>query len=1037
MNLASFAIQKRLVSALLTLLILASGYYAYTHLPRFEDPEFIIRSAQIITPYPGASAIEVEQEVTDVIENALQQLQGLKEVKSVSSVGLSEVTVEFTIAAAKTRSALSQKFTQLRAKISDSAGSLPPGAITPTVYDDYGDVFALYYAVTGEGYSLPEIVDYVEGLQKSLVLVPGVSKIQLIGVPDEVIYVDYKTSQLTTLGLSSQAVAQVLEGQSSVVSAGSVDAGTNRLTIRPTSAVASVEAIGDIVISGGQEGRTFRLRDIAQISRGIKEPPQKRLFRNGQPAIGMGISNTTGGNVVNMGEAVNARIAELEAQRPLGIELTAISDQSVSVRASVADFVVNVMLALAIVVGTLLIFMGLRSGLLMGAILLITVAGTLFGMYAYGLDMQRISLGALIIALGMLVDNAIVVVEGTLVRVKEGEDAASASEAVVEKTKWPLLGGTIVGILAFSAIGFSPDNTGEYAGSLFWTIAISLLFSWLVAIWLTPYLCTIFLKASKDDAEREIREHVILRGYRSFLVLCLKLRWVTVGVVVLLFVSAIGSFGLVKKGFFPVSTRAQFVVDYTLPEGTRFDRTQEDVAQIGEWVRGLGGVTGTNAIIGSGHLRFMLTYSSENTSPAYGQILVDVNSWEDISELQTQIQDHLNANYPAAISKVWKFVLGPGGGSLIEARFLGKDPVVLRGLAEKTKAIFTQAGAISVKDDWRGQAQVVRPILNEQNTRRVGLTQGDISRAIAERFEGSRIGIYRDGDDLLPIIFRPVLNDRSDLAQIRDVQIFSSVAGRYIPITQVVERFETVFENAKLRRFNRSLAIMAQADPPPGEDASAIFNEVRPIVEAIDLPEGYELVWRGEYGNSQDANAGLASTLPFGFGAMVVVVLLLFNAIRQPLIIFLTVPLAVIGVVYGLIALDTPMEFMAILGVLSLTGMMIKNAIVLIDQTDADIADGKPRLQAIMDAAVSRVRPVSLGVLTTVLGVVPLLWDPFFRSLAVVVITGLSFATVLTLVIVPVLYAIFFRVKENEGAIGSALEVQATSDEVPAELGKA
>jgi len=868
MNLAKFAIEKRVVSALLTLLILAAGYFAYNKLPRFEDPEFVIRQAQIITPYSGASASEVEQEVTDVIENALQQLQGVKEIKSVSSPGLSEVTIEFTIAAAKTRRDLNQKFAQLRAKITDSANRLPPGAGPATVYDDFGDVFALYFAIAGDGYSLPEIHTYAKSLQKELVLVPGVSKIQLTGVPQEVIYIEYKPSKLVTLGLSSGQIAQVIKGQNLVTSAGSVDAGSTRLTILPTAAVSSLKSIEELIITDAKSGRSFRIKDIATVRRGLKEPSRKLLYRNGKPAIGLGISNTTGGNVVNMGDAVNKRIVELASQRPLGMELAAISDQSVSVRAAVADFVVNVMLALAIVVGTLLVFMGLRSGILMGAILLITVAGTLFGMYIYGLDMQRISLGALIIALGMLVDNAIVVVDGTLVRVEAGENPAEASIAVVEKTKWPLLGGTVVGFLAFSAIGFSPDNTGEYAGSLFWTITIALLFSWLIAIWLTPYLCTLLLKPAKaGNADK--KEHTILRAYRSFLKLALKFRWITVGLVVALFVSAIASFSLVKPGFFPDSTRNQFVIDYSLPEGTSIAQTEKDILAISQWVRKLDGVTGSNTAVGSGHVRFQLTYTSESASAAYSQILVDVDSYLQIDDMLPVIQSHIEQNYPNATSKVWKFVNGPGGGSKIEARFAGPDPVILRQLSEQAKSVYFAAGAASVKDNWRGMVKIVRPKINEQNARRAGLSQSDISKAIAELFQGSAIGVYREKDTLLSIIFRPYKEDRNDISRIREVQIFSSILGRYVPITQVVDSFDVVFENAKLHRYNRSLAIMAQADPAPGTDLNKLFGIVRPKIDAIELPKGYSLEWRGQYGNAQDGNAGLASTLPFGFGAMI------------------------------------------------------------------------------------------------------------------------------------------------------------------------
>ena len=1013
MNLAKFAIEKRVVSALLTLLILLGGYLAYTLLPRFEDPEFIVRQVKIITPYEGASAAEVADEVTDVIENAVQQLQGIKEVKSESSIGLSDVTLEFTIASTKTRPQLYQKFAQLRAKILDISNQLPPGANAPIVFDDFGDVYALYFAITGDGYSLAEIKTYAKSLQKDLVLVPGVSKVLLTGDPEEVIYVEYAPSKLAQLGFSSGQVAQLIEGQNLVTSAGSVDAGNTRLTIRPSSAVSSLNSIEDLVIVSPESGNSFRLKDIATVIRGYKEPETKLLYRNGKPAIGIGISNTIGGNVVNMGDAVNARIAELENLRPLGIELSVISDQSVSVRTSVNDFIINVVVALAIVVGTLLVFMGLRSGLLMGGILLVTVAGTLIGMYFYGIDLQRISLGALIIALGMLVDNAIVVVDGTLVRMQKGESPKDASIAVVEQTKWPLLGGTIVGFLAFSAIGFSPDNTGEYAGSLFWTITISLLFSWVIAIWLTPYLCTVFLKPQMISSSVK-KEHLVLRIYRTILRVFLRFRWVTLFLVMALFASALFNFSKVEQGFFPTSPRAQFIIDYTLPEGTTFAKTDADIKEISEWVRKLEGVTGTNETVGGGHLRFILIYEAENGNAAYGQILVDVEETSQIDGIMPDIQNYLADNYPNAIAKVWKFILGPGGGSLIQARFTGKDPVILRELAEQTKSIYSQQGAISIKDNWRSMVKVVRPKINEQNARRVGLSQGDISKAIDEFFNGTTVGVYREADELRRIIFRPSGDKRNDIKNIREIKIFSQISGRYIPITQVVDNFDVVFENSKLQRYNRSLAIMAESDPAPGKDINDLFNRIRTEVEAIQLPDGYKLEWRGQYGNGKDADAGLASTFPFGFGTMIIVVFLLFNAFKQPIIIYLTVPLAIVGVVYGLIYTGTSMEFMAILGMLSLTGMLIKNAIVLIDQTDSEIAEGKARMSAVVDAAVSRVRPVSLGVLTTVLGVVPLLYDPFFKSLAVVIICGLSFATILTLIIVPTLYAIFFNISRDE-----------------------
>lgn len=1014
MDLARFAIEKRLISAVASILILVAGYFAYTALPRFEDPEFIIRQAQIITPYPGASAEEVAEEVTEVVENALQELQGVDEVRSVSSPGLSNVSVEFTIASTKDYDALYQRFAQLRAKVDDAQSDLPPNALSSIVYDDFGDVFALYFAVIGDGYSLTELHEYAKDLQRDLVTVDGVSKIVLSGVQEEVIYVEYAPARLIELGLAPTQIADILKGQNLVSPAGSIVAGHTRLALRPLSAVDSLDAIGAQLITNPQTGTSFRLSDIASISRGLEDPATTSLYRDGQPAIGIGISNTIGGNVVNMGEAVKERMNQLISERPIGMDVVAISDQSSSVKTSVADFVMNVVLALIIVVGVLLVFMGLRSGILMGGILLVTVAGTLMGMYLYGLDMQRISLGALIIALGMLVDNAIVVVEGTLVRVQAGEEPRAASMAVVNQTKWPLLGGTVVGFLAFSPVGFSPDNTGEYAGSLFWTIAIALLFSWLVAIWLTPYFCTLMLKSGKAEAKGE---NAVLRGYRSILGKAIRIRFITIVIVLALFGSALAMFSQVPAGFFPSSTRNQFVVDYFLPLGTDIEQTRKDLLRIEEFARTLDGVTGTNLSVGGGHTRFMLTYESEDASPSYGQVLVDVEDYSQIADLRAVLQDWVNVEYPNSAAKVWTFVLGPGGGSKIEARFVGPDVSVLRDLSEQAKRIMAEAGAIAIKDDWREQMQVIRPVINETNARRLGLTQGEIANALYTHLRGANIGTFREGDELRPIVMRPVETARNEVGALRDVQIFSQVTGRYIPISQVVDSFDLVFEAGNLRRIDRKLAITAQSDNAPGVLSGDLFDAVRSPIEAIDLPPGYTLEWKGEFGNSTEANAGLAATMPLGFGAMILVVIFLFNALRQPLIIWLTVPLALIGVIWGLALTNTPLEFMAILGVLSLTGMLIKNAIVLLDETDSQIGAGKARMDAVVDAAVSRVRPVSLGVLTTVLGVMPLLWDPFFKSLAVVIIAGLSFATILTLIVVPVLYTMFFRVTSDESAV--------------------
>ena len=1021
MDLAQLAINKRVVSALVTLLVLIGGYVSYNLLPRFEDPEFIIRQAQIITPYPGATSLTVAEEVTDVLENNLQQLEGVKEIRSISTPGLSEITIEFEIYASPDRNTLNQRFTQLRAKVDNARASLPPNAGTPVVYDDYGDVYGIYYAITGEGYSLTELYEYAKEIQKALVLVDGVSKVALQGAPQQVIYVEYSPARLSQLGISSGQLAQVLEGQNLVTTSGEAVMGNERIRIRPDMAIDSVETIEALRITNAANGASYRLGDIADVWRGPEDPLGVRLFADGKPAIGLGISNVRGGNVVEMGNAVKQRFAELEAEgtRPLGIELKSISDQSISVKVSVDGFVQNVVVALVIVAGTLLVFMGLHSGLLMGAVLLVTVAGTLLGMYLWGLDMQRISLGALIIALGMLVDNAIVVVEGTLVRIQRGESIAKAASTVVDQTKWPLLGGTIVGIVAFSPIGFSPDNTGEFAGSLFWTILIALLFSWLVAVWLTPYYCLLAFKGmvrKKNDSQpaKPYRENVLLQGFRQFIQVAIRLRWLTVTLVFLLFASAIYSFPAVPKGFFPASDRAQFAIDYYLPTDTDSSKTIEDIRAISDWVREQDHVTGTTSAVGGGHIRFMLTYSSASREASYGQILVDTETPEYIDGLIAKTREYLTESYPDSDIKVWRFILGPSSGSKIEARFSGPDLAELRRLSQQARIIFAEEGGRAIRDDWRSPVKTIQPIVNEVSARRVGLSSADIADALQEHFSGVAIGVLRENDELRRIVFRPGAEYRASPDDLRSVMIFSPAIGQAIPISQVIDGYEIVFDDYKIRRLDRAITITAMADPTDGVNANDLYQRIRPRVDALELPVGYTLEWRGEAGNSADAQKGLGATMPLGFLAMIIVVVLLFDAVRQPLVIWLAVPLALIGIVYGLIIMHSPMDFMAILGSLSLIGMMIKNAIVLVDETDVQIAKGRPRMTAVVDAAVSRVRPVVLGMLTTVLGVTPLLADPFFKSLAVVIIFGLSFATLLTLVFVPVLYTIFFRIRGSE-----------------------
>nr|WP_086939609.1 efflux RND transporter permease subunit [Thaumasiovibrio occultus] len=1015
MSIARFAMLKSTTMWVCIALILFGGYLSYLKLGRFEDPEFIIRQAMVVTQYPGATAQEVADEVTDVIEGAVQQLQELDEVKSVSKPGRSEVTVEIKMEFSKDKDALDQVWDKLRRKITDATRMLPPGAGPVIVNDDFADTYAQFYAVTGEGYTDRQLQEYVDLLRRELALVPGVAKTAALGLKQPRIFVEISRERLSQFGVSSQQIYQVLQQQNQVSVAGDFNAGDMRIPVIPAAAVADYHALENLQIGFGSDGTILRLSDIATISRGYQEPASLLMTYDGKRAIGLGVSNVAGGNVVEMGDAVKARLAELDGMRPVGMELHPISLQSDSVRSSVANFVDNLIAAVAIVFVVLLVFMGLRSGLIIGFVLLLTVAGTLIIMLLDDIAMQRISLGALIIALGMLVDNAIVVTDGVIVKLQQGEDRREAIESVVQSTIWPLLGGTVVGILAFSAIGLSPSDMGEYAGSLFWVVLYSMALSWLFAVTVTPLLCDQFLRVKVTEGEQ--KAGIILRSYQGMLLWVLRHRKLTALALIAMLMGGLYGAKAVPPGFMPDSPRPQFVVDMSLPQGTDIETTAAILDQMRADVAAKDGVTHIASFAGGGALRFMLTYAPEPPNTAYGQLLIDVDDHTIIPALLEELQTELTANYPQASVKVWKFMLGRGGGKKIEVGFRGPDSTVLRELAEQAKAMMlADSNLIAVQDDWRQQVPVVRPQFNESNMQQLGLTQQDVNAALAQALSGRSVGVFREGNDLIPIVVRAPEAERDNARVIENTEVFSSKTGTWIPLSQLVTNLDLVWQDAMIRRIDRVPTIMVQADPAPGVVTNDAFNTIKQQIETIELPPGYSLTWYGEYKASKEANEGLVTSAPYGFSAMILAVVFMFNALRQPLVIWLTAPLAVIGVVVGLVAFQTPFEFMAILGFLSLIGMMVKNAIVLVDQADQEIKEGREPFDAIVHSALSRARPVVLGALTTIMGVAPLLLDPFFKSMAVTIMFGLLFATALTLVVIPLLYAALFRIKTPQDA---------------------
>lgn len=1060
MNIAEYSIHKTTITLVLTVILTGAGLFAYSGLGRLEDPEFTIKDALIMTPYPGATAEEVEKEVSNVIEKAAQELGQLDEVKSMSQRGLSIVTA--TIKDKYDKTSLPQVWDEMRRKVGDNQQYLPPGAGPSLVNDDFGDVYGVYIALTGDRNTYSELKDTANFLRRELLQVQDVKRVIFWGDQPEAVYVEMQREKLANLGVSQQQIYDALKAKNLVANAGRVKVGAEYLSISPTGEFKSEKDFENLLISDPGSEQQIYLGDVATIKRGYLDPPStilrhsgKTFQRDGTPlvgtelesadlsapdissatmigerALGIAISTVPGGNVVTMGQALEKRIRELLPQLPLGMNLHVISNQADSVAKSVDGFMANLIASVIIVIVVLLFFMGLKSGLLIGAVLFITISASFIVMGYYEIMLERISLGALIIALGMLVDNAIVVTEGMKVRIEGGENKIKAAGEVVSQNQYPLLGATFISVIAFAPIGLSQDSTGEYCRSLFQVLLISLLMSWLTAVTVTPLLCVMFFKNTSSGAEGESSDpygSFIFRFYKACLEAAIRLRWITVAVVLVMFFASLYGFGFLKKSFFPPSTRPQLMVELWLPEGTHILETEKTAAELEQFLMSLENSASVDTHLGNGAPRFLLTYAPEKTNTAYALLLLTVYDAQQIDSMAADIDTWFRDNLTHGMGYTKKFMLGPGEGGKIQIEFSGPDPDALRSLTQQAMEVLEKdGGSKGLRHNWRDRVKVVQPVLAETQARRAGIDRTEVALALEAAFEGTRVGLYREGttpqeDRIIPIISRPPPEERGDIENINDLLIYSPAADQMIPLRQVISGFNTVYEDQIIWRFNREPTITIHCDPSKGE-ASELLSRVKDEIEAIvparvaagELPPNYVMRWAGEYADSARAQAALAGKVPMFVVIMILIVIMLFNNLRQPLIIWLTVPLALIGVVAGLLLFDQPFGFMAMLGTMSLSGMLIKNSIVLIDQININLESGMKYYDAIIDSGVSRMRPVMMAAATTVLGLAPLLADAFFVAMAVAVMFGLTFATILTLIFVPVLVTIFYRVRKGD-----------------------
>jgi len=1017
MDLARYAICKPVNIWVLVLICLIGGIVAFFEMGRLEDPEFTIKEAIVTVQYPGATALEVEQEVTEPLESAIQELSEVKEIRSRSMIGQAEIRVE--IQDRYSGEQLDQIWDQLRSKVEDARQKLPPGLDPPLVNDDFGDVYGIFFALTGDGLTLEELHEVAKDLRRGLITADGVGQVEIAGVRPERILVQVDQARLAALRLSPRELVAALTDADAAVEAGGVRAGEFFVHLRPTGAFDSLDALRALPVGQGEQ--SVDLGSIATLKRDYAERPRQIIRHNGEPALTLGISGISGSNIVEVGRSVEAQLQSMQRLMPLGAELHPLYQQHSIVNESVNSFALNVFLSVAIVVGVLCLAMGVRAGLIIGAVLFLTVLGTLLLMWLGGIELERISLGALIIAMGMLVDNAVVICDGMLIQKQRGMSILESSQKILQQTQWSLLGATIIGILAFAGIGLSQDTTGEFLFSLFYVIASSLLLSWLLALLVVPLFGHYLLERKGDDNDNDETDPddaysgPIYNRYRRIAGGVLARPWLTLGILVVLTVLSVLGFTRVPQSFFPPSSTPIFYVNLFLPQGTHIRETSRTAEDVEGYLKQLDGVTDVSTFVGAGASRFMLTYAPEQPNPALMHFLVRTKNAEVIAGLVREVNQTLPGRYPSADAAAAQFMFGPNAEAKLEARISGPDIEELRRLSAEGQQILHEQGEVfNIRDDWRSPVPVLRPRLALDRLADAGLTRQQVAQALSVASEGQQVSVFRDRDELIPILLRATPEDRVEPGDLMQRLIWSPASRSYVPLAQVADGIEATTEESMIRRYGRERTIAVRAEPRDGENTNVAFERIRPLIQDIELPPGYSLEWGGDHEQSTEAQQALASTLALPYLAMVLVTVLLFAKVRQPLMIWLVVPMALCGVTLGLLVTGQPFGFMALLGLLSLTGMLIKNAVVLVDEIDRQIADDVPRLTAIIEASASRLRPVMMAAGTTVLGMVPLLFDPFFANMAVTIMGGLGFATLLTLLAVPCLYLLFMRVKPEE-----------------------
>lgn len=1043
MDISKWAFHNRNLIYFLVAVLLLGGAYSCYQMSKLEDPEIKVKLAMVVTTYPGASAHQVELEVTDVLEKNIRTMGNIDNIESYSYNDLSLIQVE--LLSTVPNADVEQCWDMLRRKVNDTRTSLPEGVSTPIVKDDFGNVYGMFYALTGDGLTDRELSDYAELIKREINELEGVDRIELYGRRSECINISLMQDRMANLGVKPAEVLATLNGQNKTTYTGYYDNGDNRIRVTVNDKFKTVEDIGKMLIQG-HDNDQLRLRDIAQIEKGYEEPTRNEMFYDRERALGILIAASSGADIVKVGHAVESTLAQIKTDRlPAGVEYHKIFYQPERVGSSLGTFVINLIESVIIVVLILMIAMGFKSGIIIGISLVITVFGSFLFLYSAGGTMQRVSLAAFVLAMGMLVDNAIVIIDGILVDLKAGKNRMEAMTAIGRQTAMPLLGATLIAIIAFLPIYMSPDTAGVYTRDLFIVLAVSLLLSWVLALVHVPLMANRRLHPATDDdvesTDKRVYKGQIYAALRTALRFGLAHRWSFVFTMIGLLLLSVFGYRYMRQGFFPDMVYDQLYMEYKLPEGNNYTRVAHDLEEIETYLKSRKEITHVTTSVGGTPGRYNLVRSVANPSLSYGELIIDFTSPETLVENMDEIQTYLSEAYPDAYVKLKRYNL-MFKKYPIEAQFLGPDPAILHQLADSARTIMESTPEVClITTDWESQIPVLTIEYDQPAARALGLSRNDVSLSLLTATSGIPIGSFYEGIHRNNIYLKCLDEKGQPIENLGNAQVFSSLpslngllneemmvklkAGTLskedlvesvmgsTPLKQISKGVDIRWEDPVVPRYNGQRSQRVQCSPAPGIETEKARLAIAEKIEQIELPDGYSLIWQGEKIASNKSMKYLFKNFPLAIILMIAILIMLFKDYRKPAIIFCCIPMIFVGVVAVMLITGKVFNFVAIVGTLGLIGMLIKNGIVLMDEITLQINKGIEPITALIDSSQSRLRPVILASLTTILGMIPLLADAMFGSLAAAIMGGLLFSTLITLLFIPILYALFFHIKNE------------------------